>query len=44
MCHLRAITLRQAMRAYELVKPQFDSKRIESLLNRDLGTYAVIFN
>jgi len=44
MCHLRAITLRQALRAYERARAQFDQKRIESLLNKDHGTYAAIFN
>ena len=34
-CHLRSITLRQALRAYEKVKDQFDAKRIECLMIRD---------
>jgi hypothetical protein len=34
-CHLRSITLRQAQRAYESLKPQFDAKRLEALKGRD---------
>lgn len=34
-CHLRSITLRQALRSYEKVKAQFDAKRIECLMIRD---------
>ena len=42
-CHLRSITLRQAQRAYDRVKPQFDTKRLESLVGRDYQTYAQVF-